>query len=65
VRNVTLGYTIPKSIVGKAKIDNVRVYVSGRNLHTFSNLKDFDPEGEGVIDRPLNRAYVIGLNVGF
>lgn len=65
VRNVTLGYTIPKSIVSKARIDNVRVYVSGRNLYTFSNLRDFDPEGEGVIDRPLNRAYVIGLNVGF
>ncbi|RTQ51645.1 TonB-dependent receptor [Hymenobacter gummosus] len=65
VRNVTLGYTISKGVVGKAKIDNVRVYVSGRNLYTLSNLKDFDPEGEGVIDRPLNRAYVVGLNVGF
>jgi TonB-linked SusC/RagA family outer membrane protein len=65
VRNVTLGYTIPKSLVGRAKIDNVRVYVSGRNLYTLSNIKDFDPEGEGVIDRPLNRAYVVGLNVGF
>ncbi|MCC3160384.1 TonB-dependent receptor [Hymenobacter sp. 15J16-1T3B] len=65
VRNVTLGYTIPKSVVGRAKIDNVRVYVSGRNLYTVSNIKDFDPEGEGVIDRPLNRAYVVGLNVGF
>ncbi|RAK70688.1 SusC/RagA family TonB-linked outer membrane protein [Hymenobacter edaphi] len=65
LRNVTLGYTLPKSIVGRAKIDNVRVYVSGRNLYTLSNLKDFDPEGEGVIDRPLNRAYVVGLNVGF
>jgi TonB-linked SusC/RagA family outer membrane protein len=65
VRNVTLGYTIPKSVVGKAKIDNVRVYVSGRNLYTLSNIDDFDPEGEGVIDRPLNRAYVVGINVGF
>ncbi|KAA9339485.1 TonB-dependent receptor [Hymenobacter busanensis] len=65
VRNVTLGYTIPKSVVGRAHIDNVRVYVSGRNLYTLSSLKDFDPEGEGVIDRPLNRAYVVGLNVGF
>ena len=65
VRNVTLGYTVPKSVVGKAKIDNVRVYVSGRNLYTLSNIKDFDPEGEGVIDRPLNRAYVVGINVGF
>ncbi|MDF7814138.1 TonB-dependent receptor [Hymenobacter sp. YC55] len=65
VRNVTLGYTLPKSLVSKGKIDNVRVYVSGRNLYTFSNLDDFDPEGEGVVDQPLNRAYVVGLNVGF
>ncbi|UOQ67965.1 hypothetical protein [Hymenobacter volaticus] len=65
MRNVTLGYTLPKSLVSKGKIDNVRVYVSGRNLYTYSNLDDFDPEGEGVVDQPLNRAYVVGLNVGF
>ncbi|MCB2377322.1 TonB-dependent receptor [Hymenobacter sp. BT635] len=65
VRNVTLGYTLPKSLLGPAHIDNVRVYISGRNLYTLSNLQDFDPEGEGVIDRPLNRAFVLGLNVGF
>ena len=65
IRNVTLGYTLPRSLTSKIKIDNARFYVSGKNLYTFSNLKDFDPEGEGVIDRPLNRVYVIGLNVGF
>ncbi|WP_461087701.1 SusC/RagA family TonB-linked outer membrane protein [Spirosoma gilvum] len=65
IRNITLGYTIPKAITSKIKVDNLRVYVSGKNLHTFSNLKDFDPEGEGVIDRPLNRLYVFGLNLGF
>ena len=65
IRNITLGYTIPKSITNKAKIDNLRVYVSGKNLYTLSNLKDFDPEGEGVIDRPLNRLYVFGINLGF
>jgi hypothetical protein len=65
IRNVTLGYTLPKSLTGKVGIDNARFYVSGKNLRTFSALKDFDPEGEGVIDRPLNRVYVIGLNVGF
>lgn len=65
IRNITLGYTIPKTITGKAKIDNLRIYVSGKNLQSFSNIKDFDPEGEGVIDRPLNRLYVFGLNVAF
>nr|WP_293837570.1 TonB-dependent receptor [uncultured Arsenicibacter sp.] len=65
IRNITLGYTIPKAITGKAKIDNLRIYVSGKNLQSFSNIKDFDPEGEGVIDRPLNRLYVFGLNLAF
>ena len=65
IRNITLGYTIPKTITGKAKIDNLRIYVSGKNLQSFSNIKDFDPEGEGVIDRPLNRLYVFGLNLVF
>lgn len=65
LRNVTLGYTLPKSISNRFKIDNLRIYLSGRNLHSFSNLKDFDAEGEGVIDRPLNRLYVAGLNVTF
>ncbi|MDO7851656.1 SusC/RagA family TonB-linked outer membrane protein [Hymenobacter convexus] len=65
VRNVTLGYNLPKSLTSRLRMDNLRVYVSGKNLYTLSNLKDFDPEGEGVIDRPLNRVYVVGLNVGF
>ncbi|HET9502116.1 MAG TPA: TonB-dependent receptor [Hymenobacter sp.] len=65
IRNITLGYTLPKTLTGKIGIDNARLYVSGKNLYTLSNLKDFDPEGEGVIDRPLNRVFVVGVNVGF
>jgi len=65
VRNVTLGYNLPKAVTSKLRMDNLRIYVSGKNLYTLSKLKDFDPEGEGVIDRPLNRVYVVGLNVGF
>jgi hypothetical protein len=65
IRNITLGYTLPKSLTGKIGIDNARFYVSGKNLYTLSNLKDFDPEGEGVIDRPLNRVFVVGVSVGF
>ncbi|WP_426061788.1 SusC/RagA family TonB-linked outer membrane protein [Hymenobacter sp. B1770] len=65
VRNITLGYTLPKAATSFLHIDNIRLYLSGKNLYTFSDLKDFDPEGEGVIDRPLNRVYVVGLNVGF
>ncbi|WP_420150450.1 SusC/RagA family TonB-linked outer membrane protein [Spirosoma sp.] len=65
LRNVTLGYTFPKTLTNRFKADNLRIYVSGRNLAWFSNLKDFDPENEGVIDQPLTRLYVFGINLGF
>lgn len=65
LRNVTLGYTFPKAMMNRFRADNLRLYVSGRNLAWFSNLKDFDPENEGVIDQPLTRLYVVGLNLGF
>lgn len=65
LRNVTFGYTLPKGLLKSLKLQNVRLYVSGRNLATFSSLKDFDPENEGVIDQPLTRLYVFGANVSF
>lgn len=65
IRNITLGYNFPGALIGKWKLQSLRIYASGKNLHTFSSLKDFDPEGEGVIDQPLNRLFVFGLNVGF
>ncbi|MFD2962313.1 MULTISPECIES: SusC/RagA family TonB-linked outer membrane protein [Olivibacter] len=65
IRNITLGYNFPSALISKWKLQSLRIYASGKNLHTFSSLKDFDPEGEGVIDQPLNRLFVFGLNVGF
>ena len=62
---MTLGYKFASFALSKLKLQSLRVYVSGKNLHTFSSLKDFDPEGEGVIDQPLNRLFVLGLNIGF
>ncbi|MCU7551896.1 TonB-dependent receptor [Chitinophagaceae bacterium LB-8] len=65
LRNVTLGYTLPKDISSRFKMDNLRVYVSGKNLGWISNKKDFDPESEGIIDQPLSKLFVAGLNVTF
>ncbi|MEA5461454.1 TonB-dependent receptor [Arcicella sp. LKC2W] len=44
LKNLTLGYTIPKTIVSKIKLDKIRVYVTGQNLLTFTNYKGMDPE---------------------
>ena len=44
LQNVQLGYTLPKTITEKLHLNNVRLYVSGENLFTFSNLPDgIDP----------------------
>ena len=43
LNNLTLGYTLPKSLVEKAALTNVRVYVSGENLFVTSKRKGLDP----------------------
>lgn len=44
LRNLTLGYTLPKSLVEKLKLEKVRVYFTSQNLLTFTNYKGNDPE---------------------
>ena len=43
VQNITLGYTLPKSILEPIHLTNVRVYVSGDNIWLFSKRKGLDP----------------------
>ena len=71
VKNVQVGYTLPKAWVTKAGMESVRVYVSGDNLMTFTGIsKIFDPEtlggdwGAGKL-YPLQRTISVGLNVNF
>ncbi|TXK36728.1 TonB-dependent receptor [Pontibacter qinzhouensis] len=69
VKNVTLGYNLPQSIIGRAKMSLVRIYVSGQNLFTFTNYTGFDPEvginGVDLSVYPLSRTLSAGINVGF
>jgi len=44
IKNVTLGYTFPKSLLQKVKLDNVRVYMNIQNLYTFTKYSGYDPE---------------------
>ncbi len=66
LKNVELGYTIPKHITNKAKISNLRVFVSGTNLLTFSSFKLWDPDLQtGATNYPNNKTFNIGLNLAF
>jgi len=44
IQNVTIGYRLPTRLISKARITNVRFYMSIQNLHTFSDYKGYDPE---------------------
>ena len=44
IKNITLGYNFPKSLLSRAKIDNIRVYCNIQNLYTFTKYTGYDPE---------------------
>jgi hypothetical protein len=69
VRNITLGYTLPKKLVKQVRIQNARVYATVNNPFIWakdSYLKDYDLEKGGDDDNaPLTKQFVFGINVTF
>ena len=77
LRTATLGYTLPKNLINRVKLDRVRVYFSAMNLLTFTKYKGWDPEvnsdsftsnfaqGNDFYTPPQPRTLLIGLNIGF
>lgn len=73
LRNITLGYSLPKNVTNFLKIQRLRFYVSGENMLTFTGYKGYDPEiGGGVfgngIDHniyPQARTVLGGVNISF
>ena len=65
LKNLEVGYTSPKSIVNKIRLNNIRIYFMGTNLVTFSSFKLWDPElgsSNGQV-YPLSKAYTLGLTI--
>jgi len=67
LKNVDLGYTLPKSITSKIKLDDVRIFVSGFNVLTWAKeIKWTDPELSGnILYYPPQRIISMGINVKF
>ena len=65
LRQAVLGYTLPKALVNKVHLNKVRVFMSGHNLFSFTDIpKDYDPEY--VSDSyPPKRTVAFGLQVEF
>ena len=64
LKNVQLGYTLPKAISEKVKISTLRVYASLENYLTFTSYKGIDPEVSGT-QYPTMKQALLGLNITF
>lgn len=69
IKDITLSYSLPKSLLDKAGIAGVRIYGSGMNLYTFHDVNFWDPErgidGLGYGVYPVTKTAVIGVDVTF
>lgn len=68
LKNLQLGYTLPKNWLTSVGIDNIRIYYSVENLLTFDNMKiNIDPEAtsQRLSSYPLLRTHAFGINVAF
>lgn len=64
LRTLTLGYTFPSSLMKKAKIDRLRVYVTGTNVFTLTRFLSYSPElSPGAY--PEAKQWLFGINIGF
>ncbi|GAE86389.1 TonB-dependent receptor [Bacteroides reticulotermitis JCM 10512] len=65
LKNLDIGYTLPKSIVNKLRFNNIRIYIAGSNLITWSSFKVWDPESANPRgeDYPLTKSITMGLSV--
>jgi hypothetical protein len=77
LRTATLSYNLPKTLISRAKLANVRLFVTGQNLLTFTNYAGWDPEvnadyivsniaqGYDFYTAPQARTITGGINISF
>jgi TonB-dependent starch-binding outer membrane protein SusC len=75
INNITLGYTLPKNILKKVHISNLRIYGTLNNIYTFTKFSGYDPEvsatsslltrGVDNSSYPRSKSCVLGINMSF
>lgn len=67
LKNIELGYSVPKKVLKKLSMSKLRFYVSGTNLLTWHHLKTncVDPEQTTTNQYPITKMFTFGLNVTF
>lgn len=67
LKSIQLGYTLPKAWLQQAKVENIRLSITGSNLFTWDSLKYLDPEMPNVNNGfyPQQKIYAFGVSVTF
>lgn len=71
LQDISLGYSLPSNLLQKIKANEVSVYVSGKNVATWTKWDGWDPEagnsGQGlnIFGRPLMRAFTVGVRITY
>ncbi len=76
IKNITFGYNLPRNLIKKISVENVRVYANIQNLHTFTKYSGYDPEvGASTASSnvygldngryPSPQIYSFGINLSF
>ena len=65
LKTLDIGYSLPKAIVRKVHMNNVRLFFTGTNLLTFSKFKLWDPEMGSTDGKkyPLSKTFSMGVSV--
>jgi TonB-linked SusC/RagA family outer membrane protein len=76
LNNLTIGYSLPKTLLSKIKIESLRFYVTGYNLWIWTNYSGYDPEVDAIRSTPMtpgidysayprSRSFNFGCNLTF
>ena len=65
LKNLTIGYTLPETLLEKVRIERLRIFVSGENITEWSGVKDFyDPEAITSVDDKYDPSISTSRGVG-
>ena len=66
LKNVNLSYSLPKSVLDKMKVSQLKFFLQGNNLCLLQDgVKYYDPENSSIRAYPLMRSYSFGVNLSF
>lgn len=65
MKNIQIGYTLPKNLLSPLAISSLRVFVSGENLITITPYEGMDPEAQTMSGYPTLKQYAVGFSLNF